>query len=209
MRRRRGPCAQTKRSMPTLITPAPQRTLWRLQDKKALKEWTEARNIGWRLRGNLNQLLGFDDIGTSGARTGHGRDDYHCLHDVTWMYHQEQTEVIPLFGSGPKKFEQLQAQGTAGFKLRKFQAMMATQGERSEDGWWVGAEPSAVASLPNGSSLFGIARMPGSAAVPGAQLPPVPLPDYGAQTLAFHPPAADEISPATGRPEVSLEAFRA
>ena len=147
--------------MSTLITPAPERALWHFPDKEALKEWAWDRSMHWKLRENLSQLLGFDDIGSSGARTGHEREDYFLLQDITWMYHEKQRDVIPLFGTGPKKYQQLTQRVTnIGFKLRKFQKMLASKGTRSDDGWWVGEQPAAVASLPNGSSVFGIARVP-------------------------------------------------
>ena len=38
-----------------------------------------------------------------------GRENYFLLHEATWMYHEAQSDVVPLFGSGPNKFKQLKA----------------------------------------------------------------------------------------------------
>ena len=87
----------------------PERTVWRIADKDVLKTWADERTIGRRLMENLSQLLGFDIIGSSGSRAGHGRENYFLLHEATWMYHEAQSDVVPLFGSGPNKFKQLKA----------------------------------------------------------------------------------------------------
>ena len=49
--------------MPTLVLP--DATIFRILDKAALKVWAAGRGIGWKLRENLSQLLGFDHAPTA------------------------------------------------------------------------------------------------------------------------------------------------
>ena len=95
------------------------------------------------------------------------------------MYNRNHRLVLPLFGTGPKKYEQLRSQATITFKERTFQKMVATPG-KIVDSWEVGTEPAIVASLPDGSALAALTFdqcCPTSAAplVSATQLPERPL----------------------------------
>ena len=165
--------------MPTLVLP--DRTVQRIPDKAALKIWAADRGIAWKLRENISQLLRFDPSPTAGTTTGRSRGDHFLLEDTTWMYHANQPKAIPLFGSYPNKFQQLKAQASIGFSLATFKRLDEKRGQPSDDGWWVGNEPAAVAFLPDGGSLRGIDVSGDDAAAPAAQPPLAQLPDYGAR----------------------------
>ena len=196
--------------MPTLV--CPDRTIQRLADKQALWAWAEKAGLRYKLRDNIGQLLGINEVGEK--RTGgREREDHFLLSETTWMYHDARETVIPLFGSYPQKFKQLAAQATISFSIATLKRLDAKRGTRSEDGWWVGDEPAAVAALPNGSSVLGIARTPSSAAMSAAVLPAAALPDYGAQTVtAFHSPMVIDaqgltVSPSGFRSRVRTRAL--
>ena len=160
--------------MPVLVAPR-DRTIWRIQDKAALKDWARGLDVPWKLRENLSQLLGFDQSGSSGVRAGHGREGYYLLHETSWMFNHKQRLVVPLFGSGPQKYKQLQSQCSVTFKERTLQNMVATPG-KVVDGWQIGAEPFIVATLPDGSSLTALTF---DQCVPtSAREAPACLPDY-------------------------------
>ena len=75
--------------MPTLVSP--ERTIWRIPDKAALKDWCRGRQIKPKQVENLSQLLNFDKTGASGTRTGHGRNKHYVLHETSWLYHATVT----------------------------------------------------------------------------------------------------------------------
>jgi hypothetical protein len=184
----KGPVSYTEAmsSTPTLVLP--DRSIQRMPDKDALWAWAKGANILSELRDNLGQLIGFNEVGEK--RTGgRERKDHFLLEDTTWMYHGTQPTAIPLFGSYPQKYKALKDQVAVGFSLATFKRLHAKRGVPSDDGWWVGDEPATVATLPNGSSLLGIAAQSSNVAVPAAELPAAELPNYGAQMVtAFDSP---------------------
>ena len=189
--------------MPTLVLP--DRTIQRIPNKGALKEWADACGIHWKLRENLSQLLGFDQPPTAGVTVGRSRADHFLLEDTTWIYHPTRQAALPLFGTYPQKFKQLQLQAAPiSFSVSTFKRLHQMRGQQSEDGWWVGVEPAAVAALPDGGSLLGLAAQPSGEAMPAAQPPLDGLPDYGARTAAQSACADGHHVAATGSLQVLL-----
>ena len=139
--------------MPTLVTP--EGRVQRIDNKAQLDEFADDRpDIGYKLKGNISQLLGFDIIGAD--RSGrHEASGYFCVQDTftTWMYHDGVAFAIPLFGSAPQRFKQLKERASIQFSLPTFKRLVSDPGKRSEDGWWCGSPPAAVvAGLPDGAS---------------------------------------------------------
>ena len=86
--------------MQVLVTP--ERTVWHMESRSDLKAYTDAHKIGWKLAGNLRQLLGYDKVCTHGdnARSGRSKaSQYFLLSSATWMYRVDDSVVIALFGS--------------------------------------------------------------------------------------------------------------
>ena len=167
--------------MPTLVTP--EGRAYRIENKAQLEVFANGRtDIGYKLKGNISQLLGFDIIGSD--RSGkHEASGFFCVEDTftTWMYHDGMTVAIPLFGSAPQRFKQLQERASIQFSLPTFKRMVSAPGKRSEDGWWCGSPPAAVAAgLPDGASIYGIPKpATDGIGMPAAQ-GEVAVPDYGA-----------------------------
>lgn len=183
------------------------RTLQRIANKDALKAWADSRSIKSKLRENLSQLLGFDPASTQGSTTGRTHDGHYLLQDTTWMYHADRRTALPLFGSYPIKFSQLKKAATIGFGVSTFKRMCSDR-RQSDDGWWVGDEPAAVAALPDGSSLLDSTLPTTPATLPATQLPAVSLPVYGFES-AFGQQCAVSSSGSTLSQQVCLGGFGA
>ena len=191
--------------MPTLVLP--DKTIQRVANKEALRIWADSRGIKWKLRENLSQLLGFDPAPTQGSTAGRTREGHYLLQDTTWMYHADRQTALPLFGSFPIKFDQLKKAATVGFGVSTFKRMCSDR-RQSDDGWWVGDEPAAVAALPDGSSLLDITLPTTPATLPATQLPAVSLPVYGFES-AFGQQCAVSSSGSTLSQQVRLGGFEA
>ena len=166
--------------MPTLVTP--EGRAHRIENKFQLDAFADGRtDINYKLKGNISQLLGFDIIGSD--RSGkHEASGFFCVEDcfTTWMYHDGVTVAIPLFGSAPQRFKQLKERASIQFSLPTFKRLVSVPGKRSEDGWWCGSPPAAVAAgLPDGASIYTIPKpATGGTVMPAAQ-GEVGVPDYG------------------------------
>ena len=189
--------------MPTLVTP--EGCAYRIENKAELDVFADGRpqKIGYKLKGNIAQLLGFDIIGSD--RSGkHEASGYFCVEDTltTWMYHDSVPVAIPLFGSAPQRFKQLQDRASIQFSLPTFKRMASTPGKRSDDGWWCGSSPPAVAAgLPDGASIYGIPKAATEVTGMPAAQGEVGVPDYGA--ISNLETAGSSFLATTGSMEVS------
>ena len=155
----------------TLVTP--DRRIYRFQHESQLDAWCTQHNIGWKLKGNLKQLLGWKE--TRNASTRWEAEDYFRLEHgrETWLSHPEIPHAIPLFGDGAKKLKQLQQLHPVAFSRTRWFAFLGDKVSR--DGWVHSARPAAVARLDNGGSLLQLAACSVTVA---AQLP-----DFAASAL--------------------------
>ena len=155
----------------TLVTP--DRRIYRFQHESQLDAWCTQHNIGWKLKGNLKQLLGWKE--TRNASTRWEAEDYFRLEHgrETWLSHPEIPHATPLFGDGAKKLKQLQQLHPVAFSRTRWFAFLGDKVSR--DGWVHSARPNAVARLDNGGSLLQLAACSVTVA---AQLP-----DFAASAL--------------------------
>jgi hypothetical protein len=168
--------------MPELDTP--ELTLVRV-DKEALNEYATARtaagaSVDRHLKANLSQLLGFDQVGNDRKKRWEASDGtrgtFYNMADVSWFYHADIQEAIPLFGTAAAKHRQLKLQHgiTDGVDVFK----QVVEGKRSSrEGWFCGQPPPALATLPDGASIIGLAaaRNHGAAGTVLPDAPPVAI----------------------------------
>ena len=169
--------------MPELVTP--ELTLVRVADKEALNEYATARtaagaSVDKHLKANLSQLLGFDQVGNDRKKrweaTDGTRGTFYNLADVSWFYHADIREAIPLFGTAAAKHRQLQHQHGITDGVDVFKRVV--EGKRSSrEGWFCGQPPPALATLPDGASIIGLAaaRNHGAAGTVLPDAPPVAI----------------------------------
>ena len=193
--------------MPTLVTP--EGRAHRIENKAQLDVFAAGRpDIDGKHKGNISQLLGFDIVGSD--RLGkHEASGYFCLEDIftTWMYHADVAVGIPLFGSAPQRFTQLQERASIRFSLATFKRIAAAPGKRSEDGWWCGSPPPAVvAGLPDGASIYDIPKAATERTGRPAAQAEVRLPDFASTTSNLER-AGRSFSSSAGSLEVSFGAF--
>jgi hypothetical protein len=149
--------------MPELVTP--ELTLVRVADKEALNEYATARtaagaSVDKHLKANLSQLLGFDQVGIDRKKRWEASDGtrgtFYNLADVSWFYHAGIQEAIPLFGTAAAKHRQLKLQHVITDGVDVFKQVM--EGKRSSrEGWFCDLPPQALATLPDGASIIGLA----------------------------------------------------
>ena len=122
--------------MPELVTP--ELTLVRVADKEALNEYATARTaagarVDKHLKANLSQLLGFDQVGNDRSKRWEAKDGtrstFYNLADVSWFYHADIREAIPLFGTAAAKHRQLKLQHGITFGYDVFKKVV--EGNRS------------------------------------------------------------------------------
>ena len=123
--------------MPELVTP--ELTLVRVADKEALNEYATARTaagarVDKHLKANLSQLLGFDQVGNDRSKRWEAKDGtrsiFYNLADVSWFYHADIREAIPLFGTAAAKHRQLKLQHGITFGYDVFKKVV--EGNRRE-----------------------------------------------------------------------------
>ena len=144
---------KTKAVMPELVTP--ELTLVRVADKEALDKYATARTaagarVDYHLKGNLSQLLGFDHVGNDRSKRWEAKDGtrgtFYNLADVSWFYHADIREAIPLFGTAAAKHRQLRLQHGITDGVDVFKKVV--EGNRSSrEGWFCGLPPPALATL--------------------------------------------------------------
>ena len=85
--------------MRMLVTP--ERIVHTIPDRAALADLVQSHKLGWKLHGNLRQLLGFDKVGAGRQQRreadGTGIENmYYRFEDVTWFYHADVSTALPL-----------------------------------------------------------------------------------------------------------------
>ena len=165
--------------MPELVTP--ELTLVRVADKEELNEYATARTaagarVDKHLKANLSQLLGFDQVGNDRSKRWEAKDGtrgtFYNLADVSWFYRADIPEAIPLFGTAAAKHRQLKLQHGITDGVDVFKKVV--EGNRSSrEGWFCGLPPPALATLPDGASIIGLAPAPSHGAA-GIVLPDAP-----------------------------------
>ena len=166
----------------------PEQTVERIADKHALGVYAKARSdagsrVDDQLKADLAQLLALDLFGSERSKRWEAIDGtcgkFYNLADVSWFYHAEVAVAVPLFGRAADKHRQLKQQHGITDGIDVFKKVMA--GERpSREGWWSGTPPSALATLPKGSKITGLARPTAKPCVAAS----IMLPDFGSVVSA-------------------------
>ena len=187
--------------MPELVTP--ELTLVRIAHKEALDKYATARTaagarVNYQLKANLAQLLGFDQVGSDRNKrweaTDGTRGTFYNLADVSWFYHADIREAIPLFGTAAAKHRQLKNQHGITDGVDVFKKVVG--GKRSsKEGWFCGLPPPALATLPDGTSIIGLAVVTaeqhhGAAGTALPDTPPTVVPPVTELSAAAPPLAA-------------------
>ena len=188
-----------------LVTP--ERIVHKIPDRAALADLVQRHKLGWKLHGNLRQLLGFDKVGAGRKQRGEAgipgltgiENKYYRFEDVTWFYNAEVSTAVPLFGSQREKHGTLKATFGIKFSERDFNRMLSSDlPSRVIEGWQQRRGPQ----LGDGASLIGLPSSRLLDAVPA--VPVVPSPDVShamhrpsCATSAANPAAASAISAAT------------
>jgi hypothetical protein len=152
-----------------LVTP--DKRVVRFRSRAEFDTWADGDgHVLQKHRGNIRQLLGYDPL-PSDREKKHEAHGHFLLTDTTWMFHDNFSVAVPLFGSDGQKLSQLAKLATLKMKIATFRTRVANPGTRSKCGWWCGSEPPAVQNLPDGTSLF---NLPASAADTAASLQQLP-----------------------------------
>ena len=88
-----------------LVTP--ESTILRIRSLVALEGLIDARNLDFKIAGNLRQLLGFTAVG-SDRRTRHRAGQWFNLEAIQWMLSEQSGLVVPLMGTMRKRLAQMQ-----------------------------------------------------------------------------------------------------
>jgi hypothetical protein len=75
-----------------LVTP--ERIVHTIPDRAALADLVQSHKLGWKLHGNLRQLLGFDKVGAGRKQRCEAdgteiENMYYRFEDVTWFYNAD------------------------------------------------------------------------------------------------------------------------
>ena len=87
--------------MPTLVLS--DRSIWHVSSKAELNTFCEEHGVGWKLEGNLAQLLRLAPVGR-GSTSGRQRGGYFLLDSGSWLRHPSLSYHVPVFGSAPEKY---------------------------------------------------------------------------------------------------------
>ena len=123
-------------SMEERILVLPDRRIRRCRDRDDVP----ASEFGWKLAGNLRQLLGYDIVGSDRSQrfeAGGTGNKFYRFEDVSWFHHPDVSTAVPLFGSQSQKHASLMEQyKPSGLSLPTFKRMLTgTAPSRVVDGW--------------------------------------------------------------------------
>jgi hypothetical protein len=190
--------------MPMLVIP--ERTVHTIIDRAALADLVQRRKLGWKLHGNLRQLLGFDAVGADrnkrGEAGGKGLENkYYRFEDVSWFYNPEVATAVPLFGSQREKHSTLKATFGITFSEDTFNRVTSSDPpSRVVEGWQRRRGPQ----LGDGASLIGL---PSSRLLDA--LPAVPSPERHAMPTAPPPSCATSAANPAATPAMVISAATA
>ena len=150
----RGPDGGAGEPNEGMVTP--ERKIARVADKTGLNEFVAAYNakeehkkIDAKLKACIGQLLGFDKVGDD-RHTRRTAEGFFNAANATWFCKGDIDAPIPVFGSAPEKYRQLNQLATVSHAFATFKRLVATPGKVSEDGWQPsrrGAAKSALAKI--------------------------------------------------------------
>ena len=182
----------------------PQLTLKIIGNRAACDAYITAAGLDKHIAADLRQLLGFNELPKDGRKQKRLTAMYQLVDKMIWLYHPQVSVAVPLIGgTNEKRFASLKKDYDITFGFATFEKLVA--GTRKAGGWYKGVTPSAVNSLPDGASLFGLAADPPAPAPATSQPEQYGVPNFaaalgfvGAQTHTELPPLSFQAAPAGG-----------
>jgi len=172
----------------------PNRTIRHCADRDAVP----ASKFGWKLAGNLRQLLSFDVVSadrTCRHEAGGKGNKYYRGEDTSWFYNPAVSTAVPLFGSIRKKHKALVDQyKPTGLSLPTFKRMLNDPvPSRVVDGWQLPTVPMLAPTAPESTAPPSAAP---TSAAPAYAAPASAMTTFTAPASAAHASVAP-ISRAT------------
>ena len=126
----------------------------RLWGPACLAQYVSEKGFDRQDAGNLRQLCDYDKVGKDRSGRGVMKGHYLLDDDVTWLKDPMSREYLPLLGSWAKKLDQLKKGTDLDFTLSTFRRKVLGNGQLGR--WHVGPAPTFLATVPDGTSIYGL-----------------------------------------------------